>query len=135
MKRTVALLLALLLLLAAGCAAPPDAPVQPETPEAPAEPESPAVPEAPAEPESPAVPEAPVEPVIRPVLIHPPEKKDLEILFIGNSATSRNYMSKNIFKGFAAAAGYDVNITLISEGGHTLEEFANRVDEKGELVE
>jgi len=111
--------------------AAPEVPELPSAPEAPAEPETPAAPEIPAEPEAPAEPETPREAVV----IVPPEKKDLEILFIGNSYTSRNYLSKNIFKGIAEAAGYHVNITLISQGGHTLEEFASSADEKGALVE
>ena len=142
MKKMISLFLVLVMAfsLMAGCGktetpAPPAAPEAPVQPEAPAEPEVPAETEVPAEPETPAEPEVPEEPAIQPVVIIPPEKKDLEILFIGNSYTSRNYLSKKIFKGIAAAAGYNVNITLISQGGHTLEEFASPADEKGALVE
>lgn len=107
MKKAVALLLALLLLLAAGCVAPAEVP---ETP-----PEEPAVTE----------PEAPAE----------PEKEKYAVLFIGNSATARNYMSKEIFKKFARAAGYDVSVTLISESGYTLDKFADPADEFGNMVD
>ena len=112
MKRFIALLLVLVTLL--GLVACGNNTSQPKTPDT----------DPPAEPVGPELIDIPVV-----------EKKDLNILFIGNSATARNYLSKKIFKGIAAAAGYNVEITLITKGGHLLEEFANVNDEQGKLVE
>ena len=110
MKKITALFLALVLLFAAGCGTAAPA----ETPDVPSQ--EPEITET--EPES--TQSEPAE---------EPEKKKLSILFIGNSATSRNYMSKEIFKKFSKAAGYEVNVTLISEGGYTLEKFADPSDQ------
>jgi len=109
MKKVLSLFLALVLVFAAGCGTAAPA----------GEPESPAE-----EPVSDAEPSA-----------SETEDRKISILFIGNSATSRNYMAKEIFKKFARAAGYDVSVTMISEGGHTLAEFADPADEFGNMVD
>ena len=63
-----------------------------------------------------------------------PKDKTYSVLFIGNSYTKRNNMSTDIFLPFAEAAGYDVNVKAILNGGHTLEAFADPNDTYGSLV-
>lgn len=60
--------------------------------------------------------------------------KIYSFLFIGNSYTFYNDMPA-IFRGFAEAAGYDVDVTAIAKGGYTLSRFADPADEYGAMVE
>ena len=55
----------------------------------------------------------------------------LNILFVGNSYTHYNNMPTQLFAPIARAAGYDVTIKALTEGGHRLWEFADEQDEKG----
>lgn len=63
-----------------------------------------------------------------------PKNKAYSILFIGNSYTKRNSMPTEIFAPMAKAAGYDVEVTAILNGGHTLLEFADPDDTYGAQV-
>jgi hypothetical protein len=63
-----------------------------------------------------------------------PKNKKYRILFIGNSYTKRNNMTNEIFKPMAEAAGYDVEVTAILNGGHTLLGFADPNDTYGAQV-
>lgn len=54
-------------------------------------------------------------------------------LFIGNSYTFYNDMPA-IFRGFAEAAGYEVDVTAITKGGYQLSQFADPTDEYGAKV-
>ena len=63
-----------------------------------------------------------------------PKNKAYSILFIGNSYTKRNSMPTEIFAPMAKAAGYDVEVTAILNGGHKLLEFADPNDTFGEQV-
>lgn len=58
----------------------------------------------------------------------------LKVLFIGNSFTYYNDMDQD-FAGIAEAAGYAVEVTRITIGGHNLSQFANPSDEGGARVE
>jgi len=70
------------------------------------------------------------EPGIEPL----PKNKTYSILFIGNSYTKRNSMPTEIFAPMAKAAGYDVEVTAILNGGHTLLGFADPNDTYGAQV-
>lgn len=74
-----------------------------------------------------------------PILETESEKLDMNkqysILFIGNSYTYYNDMPMVIFKKLAAEAGYDVKITSITKGAHTLAKMADPKDEYGASVE
>ena len=63
-----------------------------------------------------------------------PKDKTYSILFIGNSYTKRNNMTADIFAPMAKAAGYDVKVTAILNGGHTLLGFADPNDTYGAQV-
>lgn len=63
-----------------------------------------------------------------------PKDKTYSILFIGNSYTKRNSMPTEIFAPMAKAAGYDVEVTAILNGGHKLFEFADPNDTFGAQV-
>lgn len=63
-----------------------------------------------------------------------PKDKTYSILFIGNSYTKRNNMPTEIFAPMAKAAGYDVEVTAILNGGHKLLEFADPNDTFGAQV-
>lgn len=63
-----------------------------------------------------------------------PKNKKYSILFIGNSYTKRSNMPTEIFAPIAKTAGYDVEVTAILNGGHTLLEFADPNDEFGAQV-
>lgn len=78
----------------------------------------------------PTEPAEPTEPEIEPL----PKDKKYNILFIGNSYTKRASMPTAIFEPMAKAAGYDVKVTAILNGGHTLELFANPNDTYGAQV-
>ncbi len=60
--------------------------------------------------------------------------KLFNILFIGNSFTYYNDMPTAIFPVLAETAGYGVNVTAITNGGHTLAEFADSSDTYGAKV-
>ena len=60
--------------------------------------------------------------------------QSLNILFVGNSYTYYNDMPTKLFAPIARAAGYTVNVTAITEGGHHLWEFASELDSKGAEV-
>lgn len=62
-------------------------------------------------------------------------KTTYSILFIGNSYTFYNDMPTAIFKTLAKSAGYEVEITTITNGGHTLEKMADPNDTYGAKVE
>ena len=72
----------------------------------------------------------PTEPEIEPL----PKDKKYNILFIGNSYTKRYSMATAIFEPMAKMAGYDVDVTAIVNGGHTLEAFNNPNDAFGAQV-
>lgn len=55
----------------------------------------------------------------------------LNILFIGNSYTYYNDMPTALFRPIAQAAGYEVKVTALTEGGHHLWEFASEQDAQG----
>lgn len=63
-----------------------------------------------------------------------PKDRTYSILFIGNSYTKRNNMPTEIFAPMAKAAGYDVEVTAILNGGHKLLEFADPNDTFGAQV-
>ncbi|MBR2318162.1 MAG: leucine-rich repeat protein, partial [Bacteroidaceae bacterium] len=65
---------------------------------------------------------------------HYEENRTKNILFIGNSFTYYNDMPTAIFPVVAKAAGKDVNVTAITNGGHTLAEFASSSDTYGAKV-
>ena len=64
----------------------------------------------------------------------PTEKKEYSILFIGNSYTYYNKLPQSIFTTYAAAAGYRVEVTAITNGGYKLSEFADPEDPFGAKV-
>ncbi len=84
------------------------------------------------EPTQPTEPEVtePTEPEVEAL----PKDKKYTILFIGNSYTKRYNMSTHIFGPMAEAAGYDVEVKAIVNGGHTLEEFNDPNDTYGAQV-
>ncbi len=106
MKKILALVLALVMLLLMGCGETPAANDEAEPPTAP--------------PTEEEVPET---------------EKTWDILFVGNSYTYGNNMPDVLFKKIAKSAGYEVKVTAITEGGHTLEEFANPEDTFGKMVD
>lgn len=55
----------------------------------------------------------------------------LNILFVGNSYTYYNDMPTKLFAPIARAAGYTVNVTALTEGGHHLWEYADKQDAMG----
>lgn len=61
--------------------------------------------------------------------------KSYSILFIGNSYTFYNDMPTIYFANMAKACGYDVKVTAITKGAHTLEKFADPSDVYGKMVE
>lgn len=63
------------------------------------------------------------------------KNKRYNILFIGNSYTTRNNMPRDIFRQIAISAGYDVAITSSTKGGWYLDGFANANDEMGKEVD
>ena len=58
----------------------------------------------------------------------------LNILFVGNSYTYYNDMPTQIFAPIARAAGYDVTVRALTEGGHHLWEFADELDAQGKVL-
>ena len=62
------------------------------------------------------------------------EKKSYSVLFIGNSYTYYQDMPK-IFEFIGKTAGYDVTVTSITNGGHTLAKMADPSDTYGAKVE
>lgn len=58
----------------------------------------------------------------------------LNILFVGNSYTHYNDMPTALFAPIARAAGYDVTVRALTEGGHHLWEFADELDEQGKIL-
>lgn len=62
-------------------------------------------------------------------------QKTYSILFIGNSYTYYNDMPTVIFKPFAQAGGYRVEVTSITKGSYRLSQFADPTDEFGAKVE
>jgi len=58
----------------------------------------------------------------------------LNILFVGNSYTYYNDMPTQIFAPIARAAGYDVTVRALTEGGHHLWEFADEQDAQGKIL-
>ena len=58
----------------------------------------------------------------------------LNILFVGNSYTYYNDMPTQIFAPIARAAGYDVTVRALTEGGHHLWEFADELDAQGKIL-
>jgi hypothetical protein len=57
------------------------------------------------------------------------------ILFIGNSYTFYNDMPTTFFEPMAKVCGYDVRVTVITKGAHTLEKFADPTDGYGKMVD
>lgn len=62
-----------------------------------------------------------------------PEKQNLKVLFIGNSATEVNSMP-NMFKKMAEKAGYTLTVDQITWGGCTLTRYADPDDEAGKAA-
>ena len=60
--------------------------------------------------------------------------KVYRILFIGNSYTFYNDMPTQFFQKIAERAGYQVQVSSITKGAHTLEKFADPDDSFGVLV-
>ena len=81
-------------------------------------------------PSEPADPTEPAENIVNAL----PKDKKYSILFIGNSYTKRYSMPTEIFEPMAKAAGYDVEVTAILNGGHTLLQFADPNDTYGAQV-
>lgn len=116
MKKTLALLLsAILLISAAGCAAPPAPPAPAETVFAVTDGPSPETKESPVTSEETKMPEKTY-----------PKK----ILFIGNSYT---YVNKlwDVIAALAKAEGHPVSVASVTEGGKTLQYFNDPAGEKG----
>lgn len=63
-----------------------------------------------------------------------PKDKKYSILFIGNSYTKNNSLPTEAFLPFAKAAGYDVRVESVLNGGHTLLGFASKDDTYGAQV-
>lgn len=63
-----------------------------------------------------------------------PKDKTYNILFIGNSYTYTNDMPRVYFEKMAEACGYKVQITAITKGSYTLEQFADPADPYGGRV-
>ncbi|MBQ8208141.1 MAG: leucine-rich repeat protein, partial [Clostridia bacterium] len=72
--------------------------------------------------------------IVRDILDYYEENRPRNILFIGNSFTYYNDMPTAIFPVIAGAAGKEVNVTAITNGGHTLAEFATSTDTYGAKV-
>ncbi|MBE6975620.1 MAG: hypothetical protein E7439_00260 [Ruminococcaceae bacterium] len=62
-----------------------------------------------------------------------PVQKTANVLFIGNSYT--NETMPKLFKEFAQAAGYDINVYSVVKGSWELTKFADPQDEYGKVVE
>ena len=63
-----------------------------------------------------------------------PKDKKYSILFIGNSYTKNNSLPTEAFLPFARAAGYNVQVASVLNGGHTLLGFASKDDTYGAQV-
>jgi len=63
------------------------------------------------------------------------EEETVNVLFIGNSYTYYNDMPTEIFAALGASAGLSLNVTAITNGGHTLEKYADPNDTYGAKVE
>lgn len=64
----------------------------------------------------------------------PEEPKTYRILFIGNSYTYYHDMPTAMFARLVEQAGYQVEVTAITKGAHTLEKFADPFDTYGSEV-
>jgi len=64
----------------------------------------------------------------------PEEPKVYRVLFIGNSYTHYHDMPTAYFERIAEQAGYEVEVTTIVKGAHTLEKFADPFDTYGSEV-
>ena len=64
-----------------------------------------------------------------------PVKKTYSILFIGNSYTYYNDMPTALFEKIAESAGYEVEVSSITKGSHTLSKFADPTDTYGAKVD
>ncbi len=62
------------------------------------------------------------------------EEDTMKILFIGNSATYYNDMPENYFASLCEAAGYNVEVTRITNGGYYLRKHASSNDTYGAQV-
>ena len=131
MKRSACILLALaaVLSLFVGCGGKPQiADTTDVTTDATTEIDT-SVTEAATDSESIAVTEAPA-PVLSPL----PKDKKYSVLFIGNSYTKNNSLPTDVFLPFAKAAGYNVQVASVLNGGHTLLGFASKDDTYGVQV-
>ena len=63
------------------------------------------------------------------------KKEVYSIFFSGNSCTYTNNMPVAIFKKFAEAAGYQIEVTSITNGGYRLSQLADPTDTYGAKVE
>ena len=59
--------------------------------------------------------------------------KKLRVLFIGNSYTYYNDMPQAAFTELAKAAGFEVEVTAVTQGGYKLCWFADQPLEKMEI--
>ena len=64
----------------------------------------------------------------------PENKTSFKVLFVGNSFTYYNNMPTAYFQKICKAAGLDVEVDTITNGGHRLDEFADPGDEYGSRV-
>lgn len=62
------------------------------------------------------------------------EGKKLRILFVGNSYTYYNDMPQAAFTELAKAAGYDVEVTSVTQGGYKLCWFADPENQEGKRL-
>jgi hypothetical protein len=69
--------------------------------------------------------------IIFPAYAREPETK---ILFIGNSFTSVNDLP-DVFKKLAASGGHNVLVDQVSQGGYTLEQYADPNDQYGKIAQ
>lgn len=60
--------------------------------------------------------------------------KKISVLFVGNSYTFFNEMPETIFPEVATEAGYEVEVTQITQGGYRLCQFADANDEQGKRL-
>ncbi len=61
--------------------------------------------------------------------------KTYSVLFIGNSYTFYSDMPTIYFANMAKSCGYQVKVTAITKGAHTLEKFADPSDSYGKMVD
>ncbi len=61
-------------------------------------------------------------------------EKSFSILFVGNSYTYYNHMPQAAFTETAQAAGYNVDVTAVTQGGYRLCQYADPENEHGKRL-